>query len=434
MDVTNVARHDIRAHLRDPLYRTGYLLISGAAVSSLLGFVFWVLAAREYPAQVVGVSSALISAMMLASGVCTLGLNAVLMRYLPSAGSDARGLVTWTYALTVALSIVLGAGAALTSGLWSTELGFVADDSAWLVGFTVATALWTIFALQDSVLTGLQAPHWVPIENSLFALAKILLLVLLAESLPTSGPFVAWNAPVLVPIVLVSLLIFRRLLPRHEDSGAPSSLDRRQLLRTSVGNYGGTLFSLATTLLMPILVANALGTAQTAYFYVPWTIVIGLQLIALNMSISFTVEGALNTTQLGELCRRVLTQTMRMLIPVAVLLAIAAPYVLRVFGNQYADEGTALLRLLIAGAIPNVLVLIGLSVARIEHRGRALLLTQAAQCVLVLGLSALLMVPVGIQGVGIAWVAGQSILAAVLAFGPLRGLLRPQTAPSQSRP
>lgn len=415
--------HHVRTHLRDPLYRTGYLLIVSAAAGSLLGLVFWVLAARSYSAAVIGLSSALISAMMLVSGICSLGLHAVLVRYLPSAGRSARALVLRTYGLTAALSIVLGAAAALSSPLWLPELGFLADDATWLVGFVAATALWTLFALQDSALVGLRAAHWVPIVNVVSSITKIVLLVALAAALPFAGPFVAWNALVVVPIAFVSVLIFRRLIPRHAARGSAGSLDRRKIARVAAGNYGGTLFSLAATLLLPIIVANATSASQTAYFYMPWMIAVGLQLVSLNMATSFTVEAAMNEAQLRRLCRRALAQTMRLLVPIALVLFLAAPYVLHVFGGSYGEEGTTVLRLLVAGAIPNVLVAIGLAVARIEHRGRSILLIQAAQCVVVLGLSIALLAPLGIEGVGVAWLVAQVAMATGLAFGILRPIL-----------
>ncbi len=79
-------RGSLREHVSIPLYRSAYLLILGAGSTSLLGFVFWVLAARNYSPEVVGVNSAVLSAMILVSGACQLGLNSVLIRYLPRAG------------------------------------------------------------------------------------------------------------------------------------------------------------------------------------------------------------------------------------------------------------------------------------------------------------------------------------------------------------
>lgn len=411
------------AHLRDPLHRTGYLLILGTGIGSLLGFLFWGLAAHGYSAYVVGISSTLISAMMLVSGICQLGLRAVLVRYLPTAGGSAGALVLRTYALTVAISLVLGTVAAATSELWSPPLGFIAHDRAWFAGFVVSTALWTVFTLEDSVLTGMNAVPWVPITNSMYAVVKLLMLVMLIGLMPVAGPFVAWNVPVALFVVFVTVLIFRRLVPEHRRKDASGTVDRGRFAALAAGNYGGTLFALAATMLLPVLVANTTSPREAAYFYVPWTISIGLQLIALNMTISLTVEAALDESRLRQLTRRALAVTMWIVVPVAVVSAVAAPLILGAFGAAYAAEGDTLLVLLALAAVPNVLQTLGLAVARVQHRGRLVLAIQASQCVLALGLSAVLLPRHGIEGVGIAWLVSQVVVSAGVVAGPLRPLL-----------
>lgn len=413
----------VRAHLRDPLHRTGYLLVLGAGVGSLLGFLFWALAAHEYSPRVVGLNSAVISAMVLTSGACQLGLNAVLVRYLPRAGPSARALVARSYLLTVGISLVVGSAVAATSSLWSPRLSFLADDPAWFAGFVAGTALWTLFTLQDSVMVGLQAVVWVPVENSIYSLLKLVLLVACIGLLPFSGPFVAWNLPLLAAVAVVTVYVFRALIPRHAARDPEGALDRRRIISVARGNYGGTLFSLASTMLLPILVANAAGAEQTAYFYIPWTVAIGLQLIALNMTTSLTVEAALYEDRVRELTRRALRLTLAIVVPLAAVTALIAPWGLRVFSEAYADEGVTLLRLLALAAVPNVIVLLGLAVARIQHRGPALLVIQGAQCVLALGLSAALLPGAGIDGVGVAWLVSQCVVAAALLAGLLRPLL-----------
>ena len=102
----------------------------------------------------------------------------------------------------------------------------------------------TTFTLQDSVLTGLHAAAWIPLENTLYAIAKLVLLVAVASLLPFAGPFVAWNLPLVPAIVLVNYLIFRRLLPRLPSIGG---LERRKVIAMAAGNYGGNLFGLLGT-------------------------------------------------------------------------------------------------------------------------------------------------------------------------------------------
>lgn len=412
----------LRGHFNDRLYRTGYFLIIGTGMTSLLGVAFWALAARSYSAHLVGLNAAAISAMSLVSGVCSLGLSSVLIRYLPIAGTATTRLVTTSYGLTATLSLVCGALVALTSSIWSPSLSFL-QSGGWLIGFTLATAANTIFTLQDSVLTGLRAARWIPLENSLYAGGKLALLLALAVALPFSGPFVAWNAPLLPAVIIINYLIFRHLIPADESVG---SLHRRTVIKMAAGNYGGNLFALAGTMYLPVLVANLTSPADAAYFYVPWLFSLSLQLVALNMMTSLTVEAALDMEAMRRLVRRTLLHSMRLVLPLVVLTLVVAPWALLVFGQNYAEAGTPLLRWLAIGALPNVIVVLGVSVARIEHRGWAVIVPQAAHAAMVIGLSAILLPSLGIKAVGIAWVGSQSLIAAVMMATILRPLLLPE--------
>jgi O-antigen/teichoic acid export membrane protein len=424
-----VARgRNFRGHFDDPLYRTGYFLILGTAVTSLLGVAFWAVAARTYSAHAVGLNAAVISAMTLVSGACSLGLSAVLIRYLPIAGKATRRLVGATYALTVSLSLILGAAVALTSSAWSPKLSFL-HQPVWLVGFTLASAATTVFTLEDSVLTGLQAAKWIPLENSLYSVAKLGLLVGLTAALPRSGPFVAWNVPLAPAVLIVNYLIFKRLMARVSPGG---TLQRRQVVRMAASNYGASLFALAGTLYLPILVANVAGPARAAYFYVPWLVALSLQLIGLNVMAALTVEAALDMEALRRLARRSLVHALRLLLPLVALTLIVAPWGLLAFGHDYSRAGTALLRWLAIGAIPNVIVALGVGVARIEHRGWVVLAESAANAALVITLSALLLPSEGISGVGVAWSATQGLFAIVMLATILRPLLLSRRSPASA--
>jgi O-antigen/teichoic acid export membrane protein len=357
--------------------------------------------------------------MTLVAEACTLGLSAVLVRYLPVAGGSTRRLVARSYAVTFSLALVVALIAALTSGVWSPKLSFI-SAGGWLIGFVLASAATTVFTLQDSVLTGLRAAKWIPLENSLYAVAKLLLLILLAGTLTGSGPFVAWTAPLLFAVVVVNYLVFTRLIPGSPSEG---TLDRSKLLSMATGNYAGKLFTLAGNLYMPILVANQVGAAAAAYFFVPWMVSLAIELVALNVMTSLTVEAATEMERLRALSRQALTQTMRLVIPIAALVALVAPLALLVFGRDYADEGASLLRLLALGMVPNVIVTLGITIARIQHRGRIVVAVQGTHAILVLGFSALLLPSLGIDAVGYVWTASQTAIAAVLLVTLLRPIL-----------
>jgi len=69
----------------------GVWLMANTVATGLLGVGFWAVAARLFPASTVGREGALVSAMVGVSAIGQLGLNAVVARFLPLAGSAPVG-------------------------------------------------------------------------------------------------------------------------------------------------------------------------------------------------------------------------------------------------------------------------------------------------------------------------------------------------------
>jgi len=285
----------------------------------------------------------------------------------------------------------------------------------------LGTMAWCIFTLQDSVLAGIQQTVWVPIENTIFAVAKIVLLLLFAWPAARFGIFASWTIPAAALLLPISHLIFRRLLPRHAQSSAAQAepLLPRRIAGYAASNYIGSMLSLAVNTLLPLLVLHQLGPKANAYFAQPWLIAGSLQLIAGNMAISLTVEAVSDRERLAGYARRALVHTARLLAPLVALMLIGAPVLLALFGREYAAEGAGLLRLLALGALPNLINMLYLSVARVRNRVGTIVVVQGALSVLALGLSYPLLHRYGIMGVGIAWLSSQTLVAAGIALAHL---------------
>ena len=136
----------------------------------------------------------------------------------------------------------------------------------------------------------------------------------------------------------------------------------------------------------------------------------------MSFSIPLVVEGAIAPAELAANSRRVLIHMMRLLLPAAIVLVLGAPYILRLFGNQYVAEGTLLLRLLAVATIPGSITLIYVSIFRVRRQNYALLCTLGTQAVLTLGLSLVLLPSHGISGVGIAVLSAQAAVAGALTL------------------
>ena len=79
--------------------------------------------------------------------------------------------------------------------LWSPALVFLGASPLFALWFVLATMAWCIFTLQDNALAGMQQTVWVPIENTIFAMTKIALLLLFAWSAARYGIFASWTIP-----------------------------------------------------------------------------------------------------------------------------------------------------------------------------------------------------------------------------------------------
>ena len=181
---------------------------------------------------------------------------------------------------------------------------------------------------------------------------------------------------------------------------------------------------------VPIIVANERGAEAAAYFYVPWTLSMGLALVAAHMSTSLAVETALAEDELRAHTRNALTAIMGIVVPAAVAVAVFAPQVLSLFGRDYERHGVGLLRLLMLATIPGAAACVALSIARLHHNGRLVGVAQTAGAAITIGGSALLLPGMGLLAPGIAMLIGQLVVAAILARTLARALAGPTEPPA----
>jgi O-antigen/teichoic acid export membrane protein len=425
---TSRAQRDrLMAHLRTPLFRTAYALMLSNVLTSAVGLLYWLAAARLYPTATVGRDSALIATMMLLAGIAQLNQRSALNRFLPEAGRGAGGLIARAYLVTVPATVVVVVGFAATASvlrLDSPVAGMPGDPAA-LAAYTLAVGTWALFNMQDGVLTGLGRALLVPVENALYALAKLALLVALVALPALSSPiFASWTVPAFVAVVALTLLVYRRLLPRRPSSPVDRpDLGYRDIVRFVAGDYVGALLVLAYMSLLPVITLAVVGTEAGATFYVVWVIATSLNLLPLSLSISHTVETVSAGSDPMVEARRVLVHMARTLVPVVAAVLLLAPVILSLFGPRYAAEGTDLLRLLAVGVLPYAVNVLWFSLARVHTRVAAIAIAQGILAGAILGLSLLLLPRMGMNGVGVAWLVSQGALAAWVLAGPLRPAL-----------
>jgi O-antigen/teichoic acid export membrane protein len=424
-------RAEVRRRLADPLLRSAYSLILNVVVTSVLGLGFWIAAARMFAPSTVGRDGALVSAMILVSTICAMNLGSAILRFLPISKLDPARVVLCAYAATILVSGVGATTFVLVAPRVSDGFSFLAHDTTLAALYVFAVTAWGVFALQDAVLTALRRAPWIPLENAVFGVLKIAALPILLVAGSLHAVFIAWVIPVVLLLLPVNYLIFSKAIPGRPDvSGEPSPIERfgrRGLARFLANDYLATIFIQASTTLLPVLVVALLGSSEGAFFYMPFTIVSAFDLLFINVAASMTVEASIAGDRLSELARATVRRFGGVLVVGVLVVVAGASLILLPFGSAYVDGGGALLRLLACASLFRAIIGLYSAICRVQGRAGRVLVVQAAVFLLVVGLAPVLGRSHGLEGVGLAWLVSNGLVACAVTPVTVR-VLRHRTA------
>jgi len=392
-------------------YSTAYALILNTAGTTGLGFVYWAVATHIYSAKTVGRSSALVSALLLLSALTQLNVSSALQRYLPQAGNSARRLVGYGYAVSSLVALPVAVGFVLVMPRLSSQWEFLSGSRLLTLLFVGAALVWGVFALEDAALTGLRRAGVVPIENTVYGVLKLTMLIFVAALLPAAGIFASWVAPLVVVIPVVNFLIFRKFMRNGEAEQRQKPVRRREIVRFTSADYLASLCNQAYASLLPLMVLSALGAAASGRFYIAWTIAAGPTMIAANFGTSLMVDAAAAPHRLAELTRGIAIRCTVTTLACSAVVILGAEPILRIYGAKYATQAAPLLMLLGLGAIPRALIMLTWSLDRLARRMRRAALTQALLTILVLAGSRILLGRYGIDAIGYAWLSANVVVA-----------------------
>jgi O-antigen/teichoic acid export membrane protein len=412
----------LRSIVSSPLTRNGYALVMSAGVTSVLGLVFWIFAARLYSPEQVGLGAALISSLLTLGNLAQLNLGNIINRFLPVAGSHTTRFVVWSYIAGFTAAVVLSTIFVFMAESLAPDLDFLGEHFWPGATFVAGCGVWTIFVLQDSVLAGLRQSAWIPAENAIYAVAKILFLLLLAGSTFFGAAlFVAWVLPLPAIVAGITVLIFGRLIPLNARGNQPTKpLTVRSMARFLGWDYIGTMAMMLALGGVPLLVLDIAGAEEMANYHLAWTITYSVYLISRSMGISLLAEGAADENRIMALTADTVVHTMIMLIASVVVLFAGASVIMALFGPRYIEDGAELLRILSLACLPWSLITIYLAVARVTGRMSTVAIVQTCTLVLIIVLGAPLLHFMGAFGMAVAWLATHTIVATGIGIYMIR--------------
>ena len=399
-----------------PLYSNALYMMVAGTFGALCGLAFWVIAARFYSAEAVGLASAVIAAMGLLASLANLGLGFGLIRFLPHSNEKVSKLLNSSFTISILASLLASLIFLGGLGFWSPALLFLRQEPLLIAAFVVFTIAFTLKSVAGEALIAKRRASFLLAREVIFNLLRLPLVILLAGMFHSFGIFGSWGISVWVAL-LFNIFLF---LPRVQKGYRPSlaiSKEVSEMVRFSSGNYLANLLRGAPSLILPIMVINLLGAEHTAYFYIAWMIGGTLTMVAETTSLSLFAESSYDEQKMGLNIRRSLKMILLLLVPAVILVLVLADKLLLAFGGSYSDSGTTLLRILAVSTLPLAINTVYLYIKRVEKKLTILIGVTAFLGVTILTLSYVLLPRMGITGVGIAWLISQGVVALVITVG-----------------
>jgi O-antigen/teichoic acid export membrane protein len=405
------ARLSLERIRRDSLFRNSLYIMATTVLTSALGLAYWTTVARTYDPRAVGLSAALVSAMMLASAFSTFGLSASLVHRLPRRQSRDEWSATVLASLSVGLvTSTVGTTIAIVAlPLFSARFASIRSDPFLAATFALGVLLTTLSSVIDYVFVAERKAGSMLVRNVAFSLVKIPIAAAAPLFFTASASAVvdSWVIGLAAGFV-VSLLLLARLGRASRVAARSAAREIRAIVPALPWQHAINVAAALPMFALPPLVTARLSVDQAAHFYTTWLAASLFFIVSPAISWALFAEGRSRGSDLRVVAKRGALFACGLLAPLMLGFLLGAHFILGLFGPAYAAQGTPLLRILVVAAIPDAVTNLFVAVMRVENRLRAAVVMNAAMTVETLLLAWILLPPLGLAGAGWAWLIAQS--------------------------
>jgi len=246
-------------------------LAVGTIAAAGLGFVYWWLAARLFPPELVGNAAALLSVMGLVGLLAEAGIGTMLVGEIIRNPGKERGLVAAAACVGMALAVGLALLFVLVNAYLDSSAGLIGNWSNG-VAFILGCGVTPLGIVADQAFLGNLRSTNRMIRQVLFSTSKLVLIAAAAAGgyIFNAAILLSWVAGLLASIIGVDLLT--RGGVRHLFG--PPDFQLLHSLRSKVfDHYALDVASMAPAVIMPFLVLTLLSPAINAAFVPLWMLV-----------------------------------------------------------------------------------------------------------------------------------------------------------------
>ncbi len=371
MHIANTSTLNAYRHLmKDTLYRNSIFLIASSAASSVFGFGFWIIAARIYSANTIGIVSTVIAASSLLATLSFFGFDYALIKFIPgSKHAESRTHTVLTF--TAAASVIIATIYLLMIPVVVPKISFLISSPWWIAGFIalVISATWN--TLTNSIFIAHRIAQFTLIATILFGIIRFPLLFAL-RSEHVDGLLITQITALIVCVMLC--FVFLKKYASYTYKIRIIRSDLKFMASYAFGTYLSNVSGGIPALILPMIILKMLGAKPAAFFYIANMITSLLYIIPSATGQALFAEANWNSDNINQQILKA-GKLIYVLVIVFVMAVICLGWlILSAFGIEYARNGYWMLFFLSVTTLPKIFSYLFSTVLRVYAHIKAVII------------------------------------------------------------
>lgn len=403
--IKNVWKH----FLEDLLFRNSiYLMLTTGAMGGF-GFIFWLISTRLFTPDQIGLGTTIISTMSLISLISMFGLGSTIIRFLPSSKTKNEEINTALTLITIT-STLFSLIFIIFLPYFSPKILFIRENNFYILGFVLITILSSVNSLTDSIFIAYRSAHFNLITDGFIISITKLIAPIFFVSIGAYGVFFSSGIATIIGTLASLIILVKRF--SYKPVFALNKEVFKKVFNYSFINYISSFFSTLPNLLLPIIIINKLGPAESGYFFMCFMIINLLYTVSSSVAQSLFAEGSYGEDLLLKLLKRSLKILFYILIPGSLFLAFVGPYILGFFGEAYKIGGSKVILILALSSPIISMYNLGSTLLKIRNQMYSVITINIFYALSICGLS-YLYASRGLQWVALCWVFGNLVAGSI---------------------
>jgi O-antigen/teichoic acid export membrane protein len=380
---------------RDPLYNSSLFIMLGRISASAFGFLFWMIAAKLYSMDEIGIAAVIYSSLSLVQLLSRLGLDYAQTRFVTF--YEKEKIFNSFLSVTTVASFIIASIYVYLIISFSDEVEF-SEGWGFIPIFIFSGALFSIQSTIGNTFISWRRSKQYFIQNILLGMRVIFLAFL--SSFGYMGIILSISIAYIFSISQGMFAISKDLTPRIEFN----KVFIRNSLRFSMANYFSSILSSAPVFILPIIILSLLGEESAAKYYITFAVANLIFMIPSAISTSLFVEGSRddNIDSFKAKSFNALITIYIILIIIFIFIYLFGGNLLSLFGKEYSDT-SYLLRIFALSSFLVAIYYIYIPFQNIHFCQGAILKINVIYFVALLSLTYILVLKLGIVGAGYAW-------------------------------